>query len=1824
MKADKIIGRVVASVLLARIPAPQEGAAQPDPSYFRLDKLDGGQIAAAVREIRLNPMLAERVDLKIPRWLVEGEGLPEDALTSDNAGAARNEGTSKAVMLTANGSEAGLADTLGHVAALGAKELRSQEQFWVEATCHVASLAPTVEDRAIFAAAVAGLVHVTDLSLVQLGEFCSKISEAFHPSRGLPIRNAVGWALPCVGLPRDTAVFASSKTYGKQLAPWRKAFGKLFASRQPLVFKRRPTGQPIDVEDMRARFEDNLTSIAPAAQLALLTFINASEADEAARAAVLELEWEADGVHFIFEKPREQQRGLAEDTLYFFENELNEPVLTKEWLAHLEDLKTREKRSDFNEADEEFFHGHRSFFEDNKSLLAKWEKIVYGKPIDCVDFLEGFAELVSSLVASAPEPKGDRVLHMTVTKGRTVWRERFNYDVGAYFGAMYRGLMELMGERVRWHATKMHGAVDLDPIFAYRSFFQYEKERLSKPPKPSESLARAAVQIKFDAVLYERAGDELVQIRKSQLVWSFKPEAIGLAMVDDMKRLIEKGGINCTAVPRRLVSKKGGVQSVSLEDTGTLEATFASDAGSLVPPAGKLKSMRQEIKRRIDELAAQGRLSSEQRDAVREAWDRFETDYAQALQDFLAFGLHGEAVERQSDSYAELLRSLAIHARGDVCRSRLVAEVLAIGTVRVSGEQPCLIIPPWHPERMKALAVKTRRVAGLASYLLSGEEARFGDRGIFAKEFSDELRHPFYPEIAIAERAGGPELVTESATVNGYSLMEMPVGGDQEFLTDVDPTAAARQAKELLDRYVGLQPHEASNLSVLLYNADAAELPLAVVHDLARVQAEREDEFQCAVAVRHRDPEKLRRVYAELVTKAGDDPDLPVVSETSENFVSKLRIAAVPASSTPPLSAGFRPFDIAFLHDVVSRTADVEWIKVQWTNERPSYEHAPSRWSYRSVSGEDELKSTTFLTCPQQTATGWAYVAAVGSVARRADPVDGERALPVRRISLESTALKETLDDAHAIAEWVASYDDLLDKRQLRENGITIVRYRRASTNGRNMIVSSTSELRLLGVLARRRLSELALTLDEPALADLVGRVRNDALSISGDIVMRAAKRGVSAGEMIGLVMSRYLVESEFKALAAPSSGPSFCAFFLLDDYASWLAQKENRIADILALCVEERDGEPCLRIAIVESKYVAGASCAEAKRYSRAQLMSTMNVFRSALFGDPGRLDRDVWLARLADLLLDAHVPPGATNLLERARAKLRCGEAPISLRGYSHVFVHSADPAASGSQAEQSAIESTDDAPGWQEVFDRQELRALVEAYAAKSDPSVVRKALGPYEPWLEDHPRLPARRVEWTSMMRLLSLPATAPGGAASSASAVPPAPAESSEPVAAATEPTASATSATPAAPPPSPAAGPAAEPHAAAADAGAPREPVAAAVGFAALVAEKSRASGGSEEEREAWAEQITNKLRAALNGYGLQAAVKGTRLTPNGCLVKLAGSDRLRVEDIEAKRTQLLTTHAINLVTVQPMPGEIVVTVADAKRQSVSLWDLWAKRSLNRNAAGANTSFVLGLQEINGSILYLNLGSEFGGLSSHDPHSLVAGATGSGKSVLVQSLLLDIAATNPKELAQIILIDPKMGVDYAPLEALPHMREPIVIEKARAAQILDGLVQEMESRYQQFHNVRANNLTTFNAKAAPDAPLPLIFLVHDEFADWMLDDDYKKSVSSAVQRLGVKARAAGIHLIFAAQRPDKDVMPMQLRDNLGNRLILRVASEATSKITLDRSGAELLLGKGHMAAKLTGEQGLVYAQAPFLSDEDIGLAVEAIGRSQAARRGGQG
>ena len=251
---------------------------------------------------------------------------------------------------------------------------------------------------------------------------------------------------------------------------------------------------------------------------------------------------------------------------------------------------------------------------------------------------------------------------------------------------------------------------------------------------------------------------------------------------------------------------------------------------------------------------------------------------------------------------------------------------------------------------------------------------------------------------------------------------------------------------------------------------------------------------------------------------------------------------------------------------------------------------------------------------------------------------------------------------------------------------------------------------------------------------------------------------------------------------------------------------------------------------------------------------------------------------------------------------------------------------------------------------------------------------------------------------------------------------------------------------------------------------------------------------------------------------------------------------------------------------------------------------------------------MIGIREEDNSLLVFSPGK------AHAPHTLIAGSTGSGKSVLMQSIILGIAVTNTPKQARIVLIDPKQGVDYFAFDELPHLEGGIIDEQEQAIARLEALVAEMDRRYALFKSARVSNLAAYNVKAGADERLPAYWVVHDEFAEWMLTDEYKSSVTSTVGRLGVKARAAGIYLIFAAQRPDANVVPVQLRSQLGNRLILKVDSEGTSEIALGERGAERLLGRGHMLARLDGESDLVYAQAPFASEKFIDEVVQAIRR----------
>jgi S-DNA-T family DNA segregation ATPase FtsK/SpoIIIE len=225
------------------------------------------------------------------------------------------------------------------------------------------------------------------------------------------------------------------------------------------------------------------------------------------------------------------------------------------------------------------------------------------------------------------------------------------------------------------------------------------------------------------------------------------------------------------------------------------------------------------------------------------------------------------------------------------------------------------------------------------------------------------------------------------------------------------------------------------------------------------------------------------------------------------------------------------------------------------------------------------------------------------------------------------------------------------------------------------------------------------------------------------------------------------------------------------------------------------------------------------------------------------------------------------------------------------------------------------------------------------------------------------------------------------------------------------------------------------------------------------------------------------------------------------------------------------------------------------------------------------------------------------------PHLLIAGTTGSGKSVGINAMLLSLLYRNDPDSLKLILIDPKM-LEFSIYNDIPHLLTPVIVEPKKAIAALANMVNEMERRYRLMSENKVKNIENYNAKVRREGgeELPYIVVVIDELADLMMTGG--KDVEYSIARLAQMARAAGIHLIIATQRPSVDVVTGLIKANLPSRLSYRVGQKIDSKVILDQMGADSLLGRGDALFTPPGANGLVRLHAPWNTEEEIEAIVD--------------
>ncbi|WP_319023656.1 DNA translocase FtsK [Streptococcus pneumoniae] len=342
-------------------------------------------------------------------------------------------------------------------------------------------------------------------------------------------------------------------------------------------------------------------------------------------------------------------------------------------------------------------------------------------------------------------------------------------------------------------------------------------------------------------------------------------------------------------------------------------------------------------------------------------------------------------------------------------------------------------------------------------------------------------------------------------------------------------------------------------------------------------------------------------------------------------------------------------------------------------------------------------------------------------------------------------------------------------------------------------------------------------------------------------------------------------------------------------------------------------------------------------------------------------------------------------------------------------------------------------------------------------------------------------------------------------------------------------------------------------------------------------------------------------LEATFASFGIKVTVERAEIGPSVTKYEVKPAVGVRVNRISNLSDDLALALAAKDVRIEaPIPGKslIGIEVPNSDIATVSFRELWEQ---SQTKAENFLEIPLG-KAVNGTARAFDL--------SKMPHLLVAGSTGSGKSVAVNGIIASILMKARPDQVKFMMVDPKM-VELSVYNDIPHLLIPIVTNPRKASKALQKVVDEMENRYELFAKVGVRNIAGFNAKVEEfnaqseykQIPLPFIVVIVDELADLMMVAS--KEVEDAIIRLGQKARAAGIHMILATQRPSVDVISGLIKANVPSRVAFAVSSGTDSRTILDENGAEKLLGRGDMLFKPIDENHPVRLQGSFISDDDV-------------------
>lgn len=1772
--SSNLIARVALRALIQRV----ESSIEDDPfpgAFYVLSGFTPGQISNFIDAARGDPRLMGKLHIELPRSIFTGQ-VEDGFLVDHSAVHTRSLDRTGRVILTVD-SETDVGKSLNHKEAITADSLKANESAddWFYIACAEAKASFNADDSKAFIALISGVFDAGSFPLTSVASYIQTVIEEVR--QGTTIHKAAGIHLPQLGVPKwedcFLALHPGKVTYPSQ---WNAKL-ESHLKNENYLNRRSPAGPLLDPEVLEKSLERIVEKTASGEPLpdglveAFGDYVKAAPNDQqAARRLLFDHDWK--DVRRLFDKARTKSavKKFVEETKQALH--IAGVTTSEDQDALLAELATKKSRKSGEASDDEvaFFETFEDVITEHKPKLAsEWHDYVYEKKAVCSDFLAGLFDCIRRQISGFTPDLHYRIVVEGVKQSTIADFKTIDPVICRYFQRHYAGLPDLTRGLITFSGKGSGKKATLLPSF---------EEDVRKKLDDSGWRWRGKVAKKLDfRITFEKRAPGDNEWSKNQmasipLTWNFSPESVPANEEEDLLAILKhvtkgKSPLVRASGNYASVGKDGMLHEVNLANTDAFSPSEGTGVcGRFIPSITKIRSIDGEVREVLTRI--KGPLEGE----LHEALNALEAAVKAAIQAYAANALNLAYIPAASDAYRQLQDRIA-GVPHDHTRKQLTQLITQFGTVtiRESNRRPTVtIVCPWHPLRLEAHRARVLQMTGFIRQALNPKNNQYSDdrKGrLFIRDVQELGAASLAPDLAISWAGLQAELMSLTSHLGNYSIHHAEEGttrrsasGGTEGVND-----AARLIMAEVDAYLNLQPHERDNLAVLLYNCDSSELPARLVEELnKRNRDPKKEKVNCEILLTHRDETRLQAVYQELVAGSskikGDERD--------NDFLSRVRInlsaaQAIPASRRTKRS---KSADLAFCRDELSKQAQLKWVSCSSTGHTlPADQLIAHRWQRMLPFEEGSGVARTYLTCPAQSPAGWSHLTNLGFVcdsqtAKHAAEA-GKQLLPVRSLDFDNKEVKETIDDTHKLGVWVLNQDQLLDRRLLEERSVRVIRYVQSTSTGRNTVISSTARDTLLIHSIKDILRDiLPKGASDDDLKQHARRFMAEANTVSGKLVLRAARRSNNTKELLGVVLSKHLIESQIDTTKAT-------CWFLLDDYAHWLGKQDGKgLADLLVLSPSERDGRPHLEIAISEAKF-GSPDDAGMRSTSAKQLADTLGQIARALANDPAPDDQELWLARLADMLL-SRLTSSSSSDTARWRSLIRSGQCTFSLVGYSHVFYHL--PSDTVVSSHKGVATGIPDVLGHQEVFNFESTREIV-LQMLHGTPEKIRQLRTQV-----GHPEF--------NCLKAIEI---APKEAVDPATATDPVPIDANIspqplPDAAVPEPSTAPEQASPPQP---------------AAVTSAPAPQVTHDGTIAGFLNARSAIHSAGVTHDVAWLKSTVLSLQHALHRHGMSAKLadgKSPILTPNAALIRLQGGADLTINQLEKRLEELYTTDGLKILSLLPGPGVISVSVERPDRQILQSTAVFAK--LLQDAGSIGEKVFIGIREEDGEPMFFD--------PFANPHTLVAGATGSGKSVLVQNMLLHIALTRTPLESQIYLIDGKSGVDYLPLRHLPHIQMGsggIIDEKEGSIEVLTGLVDEMERRYRLFKDAEAKNINHYRQKTG--IYLPTLWVIHDEFAEWMEDKDYASAVETLVNRLSIKSRAAGIFMMFCAQRPDNTVMPMQLRSQLGNRLVLKVSDPGTAEIAVGEknSRAEQLLKQGHMLAKVDSEK--VYLQVPYIDTD---------------------